>query len=319
MKTLNILLITLLASLIFSCEKIDKPVIPDDTEKLIQKFYPEDPSTFELNPDFPENTNTNRNVLIEDYTGHTCNNCPPAADKAKEIEDLNSGRVFVLAVHAGGASNSFQRVQDGFPTDFTTEAGTAYSVDIPNFFGNPSGLISRKVFNTKLWLASGDWDGATQAILDENKLSADIQIISKYYPETGGVFVYYEVEAKEDISDELRIIVLLAEKKVISPQKMPDGSKTSDYEHHNVLSGILTSTYLDETDGSIKYSSFFGNNIGVLKSGEKKTGLTVNGLNEMNTKRKINADGGNDLIVFALVVNANTNEVYQVVTQDLEF
>jgi hypothetical protein len=318
MKTSNIILSVLLVGILFSCDKVDRPVVPDDTEKLIQKFYPEDPANFELNPTFPENTNTNRNVLIEDYTGHTCNNCPPAATIAKNIETTYSGRAFVLSVHAGGATNSFQRVSADYPTDFTTEAGTAYSVDIPNFFGNPSGLISRKIYNTKLWLVSGDWDAATQAVLNENKLVANIQIISKYYPETGGVFVHYEVEAKEDISDDLRVIILLAEKKVISPQKMPDGSKTSDYEHHNVLSGILTSTYLAE-DGSINYSSFFGNNIGSLKSGEKKTGLAINGLKEMNTKRTINADGGNDLVVFALVTNSSTNEIYQVVTQDLEF
>lgn len=319
MKTLNILSPALLISLIISCEKIEKPVIPDDTEKLIEKFYPGDPAEFEISATFPDNTNTTRNILIEDFTGHLCNNCPAAAIIAKDIEANNLGRVFVIGVHAPGGKNSFQSVTKDYPTDFTTEAGTAYAKNIPGYVGNPSGLISRKNYDGKIWLFKESWGNATNAIKTSNKLIADIQIKVNHYPETGGVFVHYQVEAKQAIDTALKVIVLLVEKKVVSPQKLEDGTKKEDYEHHNVLSGIISGAYLDETDGSIKYSSFFGDNIGTLSNGEKKTGIAINGLNEMNTKRKINADGGNDLTVFALLVNEVSYEIYQVVTQDIEF
>lgn len=40
------------------------------------------------------NLNTNRNVLLEDYTGHYCTGCPTAAAEAKLIEDANNGNIF---------------------------------------------------------------------------------------------------------------------------------------------------------------------------------------------------------------------------------
>ena len=42
-----------------------------------------------------------RAVLLEDYTGHLCVNCAPAAKIASTIQELNKGQVFAVAVHAG--------------------------------------------------------------------------------------------------------------------------------------------------------------------------------------------------------------------------
>jgi hypothetical protein len=37
-------------------------------------------------PTFTANTNIDRNILIEDYTGHKCIFCPAAADLAHQLE-----------------------------------------------------------------------------------------------------------------------------------------------------------------------------------------------------------------------------------------
>jgi hypothetical protein len=44
-----------------------------------------------------------RNILIEDYTGQRCNNCPKATDAIKVIKGLNGyeGRVVSIAIHTG--------------------------------------------------------------------------------------------------------------------------------------------------------------------------------------------------------------------------
>lgn len=306
----------LISFLLLNCDRVKDPIIEKTSgNERIDQYYPGDPSTYQDSIVFPDNTNTNRNVLIEDYTGHLCNNCPPAAETAKTIEENNPGRVFALGVHAGGATNTFQQTpNDTYKIDYTTDFGTAYSVEIPGFFGNPQGMVSRVEKDGSLWLFQSEWESAANTLLTTNELKANIQIKTEYFEETGGIFVHYEVEALEDLDPEARVLILLAEKKVVSPQKMPDGTTNYNYEHHNVLSGKLSLG-----------SSIWGerlSNTG-LKSGEKIQGLAINGINEMNTRRTINADAGNDLMVFAIVLTAdistNNFEIYQVVTEDVPF
>ena len=144
-------------------------------------------------------------------------------------------------------------------------------------------------------------------LLTANDLKVNIQIQAEYYPATRGVFVHYEVEALEDLGPEVKVLVFVAEHKVISPQKLEDSSTGELYEHHNVLSGNLT-------------KSGYGDvlNPEGLLTGEKTSGLVINGLDEMNDRRTIIEDGGDDLVVFALVVNSTTLEVLQVVEQDVQ-
>src|SRR5512133_2768801 len=42
-----------------------------------------------------------RKVLLEDYTGHKCVNCPKAAMDARVMEEALGGRLILMAVHAG--------------------------------------------------------------------------------------------------------------------------------------------------------------------------------------------------------------------------
>lgn len=304
--------------LFVSCDKINDPIIKQTSDnELIAKYSP----TQNYEPYiFDKNTNTNRNILIEDYTGHLCNNCPPAAVIAKNIETSNPERVFVLSVHAGGATNTFQTVTGKFKTDYTTHAGTEYTIQIPGFNGNPSGMISRTTASGSLWLSKDVWSSQVSALLSENKLKGNIQIKTDFFPSTGGVFVNYEVEAVEDLDASTKVLIFLAEKKIISPQKLEDSSTDELYEHHNVMSGLITNTILNP-DGKTGNSSIWGESIGAngLLSGEKIQGLAINGINEMNIRRVINEDGGNDLIVFALLVNDETKEIYQVVTEEITF
>jgi hypothetical protein len=113
MKTFTSLFLSISTIILvgIACDKIDSPVIEKTSvEKLIETYYPGKPDDYELNPTFTPNTNTNRNVLLEDYTGHRCNNCPAAATIAKNIEAANPNRVFIMSVHAGPIGSTFQEV-----------------------------------------------------------------------------------------------------------------------------------------------------------------------------------------------------------------
>jgi hypothetical protein len=100
----------LLIFLFSSCDRVENP-IPNDLGNYDVALFPGNYGTEYSYPTFGQNTNTNVNVLLEDYTGHQCGNCPVGASIAESIEDANNGRVIVVSEHAGaGGISQFQRV-----------------------------------------------------------------------------------------------------------------------------------------------------------------------------------------------------------------
>lgn len=80
-------------------------------------------------------------VLLEDYTGHQCGNCPRAARKAIELTGQYGDRLVVVATHVG----YYARLSPPHYTyDFKTAAGnelnTVFEVDN---VGLPQGMINR--------------------------------------------------------------------------------------------------------------------------------------------------------------------------------
>lgn len=320
MKT-SIKLFTLIFSLLTlsSCDKEPDPIIaiPSDNEKIIQ-YFPGFSGDYDLNPEFGTNTNTDRQILIEDYTGHLCANCPAAAVVAKGIEDKYPGIAHVVSVHQGPIGSNFQNPYSSnnpkyphYSTDFRTDIGIESVSVMSDIIGNPAGMISRTATGDtgnplKIWNhIPNSWEGVVDGLVASNDNVVNVQLIHNFYPETKGLFVHYQVEALSNLDENTKIIVWVIEKEVVADQLYPSGVEDEFYKHHNVLSGGVTSA--------------FGESIGSLTSGEKLEGLVINGLNEMNTVRAINNDGGNDLTIFALVINSETQEILQVTTQDVSF
>ena len=135
-----ILLITIL-----SCDKIESP-LPEEFGKFDWSLYPGDPSNYPYDISNPssnwgENTNT-KGILLEDYTGHKCTNCPAAAQTAKSLEDDSIKNVIVASIHAS-ADGSFQETDGLYLNDYRTDAGDEYVSEMTGFLGNPMGTINR--------------------------------------------------------------------------------------------------------------------------------------------------------------------------------
>jgi thiol-disulfide isomerase/thioredoxin len=82
-----------------------------------------------------------KKVLLEDYTGHTCGNCPAAADVAHGLSNKYKDTLVVMAVHAG----FFSKVKlPEYPASYTTTAGTDWDASFIGNAGNPNGMTNRK-------------------------------------------------------------------------------------------------------------------------------------------------------------------------------
>jgi len=146
-------------------------------------------------------------VLLEDYTGHTCVNCPPAAKTASDLKAVYGDQLIIMAVHAGFFATP---LAVPFDTDFRSEAGDAWN----SFFGivsNPKGMVNRMSQGGSQLVDFGEWGTrignlvnaeASAAIkiettYSESNKKLDVKITSKFLTESTGTY-YLQVCLTED-------------------------------------------------------------------------------------------------------------------------
>jgi len=143
MKSLKIIFTTLTLSVLFfsSCDKIKAPYALAKHGNVVD-------TVIDWDTVVPV-----KRVLLEDYTGHTCLNCPAAAAIAHSQDALYHGKLVVLAVHAGYYA---EPGTGEFAVDFRTTAGEQWNTDF-KIAAYPSGMINRKEFNNHQVIGSSDW------------------------------------------------------------------------------------------------------------------------------------------------------------------
>ena len=214
------LLILSFGILLNSCDVIDEPfkdsISPIDTVGLVQS------DTI---------IQTQKAVLIEDFTGHRCKNCPKASKAINELDSLFDSQVIPLAIHAG--PSNFTGVNNEYPTDFTTE----YSDDLATHFGisaMPMGLVQRIDYPNSHQKTYTAWSGITN--LELAKSPEALFTLSTEYDAPNRIGVLnYSVEMISNQSNPLWVAVYIKETGIISPQLMPNNSRNETYVHKNVF------------------------------------------------------------------------------------
>ena len=233
---------------IVSCDKIEKPY-------KIERITPID------TPSFPELDlgNVVQKYLFEDYTGHLCTNCPEGAEILKNLKTTMGDTLILMAVHAGVESMVKPTPSDlgcsrGYTADYRTPAGNEYAATF-NVNANPSGMINRMDFvgNTVL-KGIINWESTMNSIQRKEPTMA-IQIISQYSNDTAYVFI--KSTLLSDVSNRLRLCVVLVENGIVSPQKNGKASLGAipdicDYEHNHLLRTAVTSAWGDVIELSKK-------------------------------------------------------------------
>lgn len=230
---IQIVLATILSLFIFSCDVIEEPfmveqeVVSDSCEAFL--FSPIESYT--------------KKVLLEDYTGQTCGNCPRAGEKAYELQEQFGEQLVIIAVHAGWFANT----SNDYPNDFTTETGDEWDTHFGNSsLGNPNGMVDRIDFpdNSHIFQYS-QWEEKVTNQL-QNLPSVGIQIHTSYKENTGLICVDTQTEILNDLENKLHLTVVLIESGIISKQTdysiLPD-QYVDDYEQNHVLRKGLTNAW----------------------------------------------------------------------------
>jgi len=190
-------------------------------------------------------------ILLEEFTGVKCNNCPAANVKAKELQSIYGyKRLILLGIHAGNLA----RTDDKHPKAFNTPEGTEL-FNFFNLFGVPVGFVNRIDYpNAGIIKSEGAW-GATisQEILREPV--ASISINEENFNSGTSTLTVSGVVGTVGLFNiaDVKICLFLAENGIISPQTMPDKTVDNDYVHNHVFRGSFTGTYgksIDLSSGS---------------------------------------------------------------------
>jgi hypothetical protein len=242
-----LLTFSIIGLLLCSCDHVDNPYPVQINIDLDTTLYPGLWSDYENNewPSFVENTNVNKNILIEDFTGHKCVFCPAAADLAHDLHMANPNRVYTASIHAGpDGIGDFQSLSPpDYPTDFTNaegvEIGLYFGENDGGFPGNPRGTVNR-VNNGTIFQSPVQWTSMVSEQLSANDLKVNLQSELNYYEQTKGAFLHVEVDPlDESVSSNLNVAVYLLEDSLVGDQKMSDNSHNSSYIHRDIHRGNL--------------------------------------------------------------------------------
>ena len=199
-----------------------------------------------INP--PDTTQVLRKIVIEDFTGHRCKNCPNAAKEIKTLEGIYGEQVIGVAVHAG--PSNFTGVSADYPQEFRTPEGNQIGTF---FYGSisgialPSGMVSRVGYTPSGFdhiKSYSSWPTEFANIADDPADYKIEQTVS-YTDADSNVTLNITVTALNGMLDDLMFCVQLLESDIVSPQLMPDDTRNVDYVHNHVLRTMYTAALGD--------------------------------------------------------------------------
>jgi len=171
-----------------------------------------------------------KNVLIEDFTGQTCRNCPDATDAIHELQE-NYGKNKVIAV--GLYSGPFGKKKDGTYLPLTTEIG--------DYYYNQEGVESQPSLNINRQGLTSDNQVLMTRVHDALQGTSPVMVtlVCTYDANQQKASLSVTVESSEDVADG-RLQVWVIEDEVVSPQVLPTGKTNKEYVHNHVFRSSVT-------------------------------------------------------------------------------
>ena len=176
-----------------------------------------------------------RQVLIEEFTGVRCVNCPAGSAAIEDLLAVHGERLVAVSIHAG----FFSSPNNDIPLDLRTDGGNEILNLLGEPLGYPTAVIDRTAFvGGDLQTSSGDWAGI---IADQLTAPVEVKIDLRpaYAEEDRTLAVELDFFVEAAFPEGLRYTVMLLESDVVGPQETPQGI-VDDYAHQHVLRDILT-------------------------------------------------------------------------------
>jgi hypothetical protein len=182
-------------------------------------------------------TYTGRRVLVEEFTGVKCVNCPEGSKKIEELVAQHGEYIIPISIHAGFFANPY----DSSLYDFRTVQGSSLESNLLGpVSGYPAATINRTQYSneTELPISLSKWTGyIIRDILQAPKVEVDIT--PTYDTMSRQLSVTVDLDFAETVTEPLGISVVITEDDIVDYQ-LNKGGLQSNYNHKHVLRTMLT-------------------------------------------------------------------------------
>ena len=178
-----------------------------------------------------ERAEVRRSVLIEDFTGQRCVNCPTATAEIEKLqEEYGKDAVIAVAIHSGpfGHNSTMNSARLPLCTETGDEYYTHWGIE-----AQPAVKINRgtPVYSSALY-------GKEVRTALEQTTPVDLHLVPLYDPDTRTVQIDVEAVSTKTLGGKVQ--VWITENNIVDAQMMPDGSRNPNYLHQHVFRTSLT-------------------------------------------------------------------------------
>lgn len=195
----------------------------------------------EVKPDnryiYEEPVQVERTVLLEDFTGQMCLNCPEAHEEIETLEaEYGKDKIIPVSIHCGSFGLSVNNTNFARNSVFLmTDEGNAIleTYGISSF---PMGVIDMgKPMVYELWKT-----GVRDAIQVPTDVTIDnLEAVYMPSPTDNGTEYHGSINVKVDVTSgsdrEANVQFWVIESGIVAMQRLPNGSFKQDYVHNNVF------------------------------------------------------------------------------------
>lgn len=223
----NLLIFSLVLAFVSSCDKVEFPVPP-------QADGPSESCDTVFNFTQLQSTKV---ILVEEFTGHYCTNCPQGAYYLDQIKTSHGNNVVVVAIHPsiGPLTDPQTGNSNGsYATEWRIEEGqklfTSYAM--PGFV--PVGMLSRTDDGSgNLYHYHPTWITKVNALVGQ-PANVSVQNKGKFLSTENIVCGQIQVDILNDVTGDLYLTTYLVEDSIVDWQKiaagtLPSGSVHPDY------------------------------------------------------------------------------------------
>jgi len=179
----------------------------------------------------------NKNVVLEEFTGVQCPNCPGGHQIAQQIVEANPGRVWVIAFHPFNSNYTTP-----YPGDPDFRRHHPDSLYMMPYCGTsrymPSAFINRRKYGAERLQGASAWSAKTTEILAEPS-PVNVAVGTSYDDNTKLLNILVEIYFTSTLTDQATLNVALTESNLVSQQS----GAGANYVHKRIFRETFTAQW----------------------------------------------------------------------------
>lgn len=177
-------------------------------------------------------------VLLEEYTGVGCGNCPDGAAVASTIKEAAGNRFYVVAIHEGPYAEPW-----GDLPDYRTDWGAALLAQAGDI-GYPQGSLNRQPYESDLMNSNrGSWTKRVKALLEEDA-PVNMHVEASVDASTREMHIKVELCYTQAMKEDFHLLnIALVQNHVLGYQN--GANMGYNYSHEHMLRDLVTGQWGD--------------------------------------------------------------------------